>query len=72
MGTRSRVLAVLHVQIRAGEAAAQAKEEKKQQEAQEAEMKRHSKDQEKLKKLNKEFARSASRRLVSSGNLDSF
>ena len=35
-------------------------------------MKRQSKDQEKLKKLNKEFARSASRHLMSFGNLGSF
>ncbi len=35
-------------------------------------MKRQSKDQEKLKKLNKEFARSASRRLAPSSNLGSF
>ena len=66
------VSAVLHVQIRAGEAAARAKEVKKQQEAREAEMKRQSKDQEKLKKLNKEFARSGSRRLISSSNHCSF
>lgn len=46
------------VQIRDGEAAAAAKEAKKQDEARQAEQKRQSKDQEKLKKLDKEYARS--------------
>ena len=48
---------VCDVQIRDGEAAARANEEKKQKEAREAEQKRQSSDQDKLKKLETQYAR---------------
>ena len=48
---------VYGVQIRDGEAAARAKEEKRQKEARDAEQKRQSSDQDKLKKLETQYAR---------------